>query len=185
MRSFAICLALSLAFVGIPVRSETFRRPGPPFSITYPDGWKLQPGEEGLLTRAIGPGSAMNVSVAAASQADFDADRFSDAELEAIGQRLAASVANDLEDFELLESGIAALGGKRAAYFRWRARSEVPDGPVETVGYYVATAHRGLVYSVTGVTKARLAPRMQPLILAAIGSFRFLDTSVPGEAESP
>jgi len=98
----------------------------------------------------------MNVSVAAASQADFDADRFSD-----------------------------TLGGKRAAYFRWRARTEVPSGPVETVGYYVATAHRGLVYSVTGVTKARLARRTQPLIQGAIESFRFLDTGVPGEAEAP
>lgn len=185
MRSLAVCLVLSLTLVGNPVRSETFRSPGPPFSITYPDGWKIQPAGEGLLTRAIGPGSAMNVSVAAASQADFDADRFSNAELEAIGERLAASVANDLKDFELLERGIATLGGKRAAYFRWRARSEVPSGPVETVGTYVATAHRGLVYSVTGVTKARLARRTQPLIRAAIESFRFLDTGAPGEAEAP
>lgn len=185
MRSLAVCLALSLVVVGNPVRSETFRSPGPPFSITYPDGWKLQPGEEGLLTRAIGPGSAMNVSVAAASRPDFDADRFSDAALEAMGARLAASVAKDLKDFELLESGSATLGGKRAAYFRWRARSEVPSGPVETVGYYIATAHRGLVYSVTGVTKARLARRTQPLILAAIESFRFLETGGPGESESP
>jgi len=43
MRSLTVCLALSLMLVGIPVRAETFRSPGPLFSITYPDGWKIQP----------------------------------------------------------------------------------------------------------------------------------------------
>ena len=139
-------------------------------------------GRRGSADDAVGPGSAMNVSVAAASRPDFDADRFSDAELQRIGDRLAASVAGELKNFELVERGAATLGGKRAAYFRWRALSELPSGRVETVGYYVATAHRGLVYSVTGVTQARLAKRMQPRILDAIQSFRFIETSVPGEA---
>jgi hypothetical protein len=50
-----------------------------------------------------------------------------------------------------------------------------PSGPVETVGHYVATAHRGFVYSVTGVTQRKLQRRMQPLILKSIQSFRFGD----------
>jgi hypothetical protein len=178
-------LALSLLGFALPAGAETYRNATPGFSIDYPDGWKIQPGEGELRTSAVGPGSAMNVSVAAASRPDFDADRFSDAELQRIGDRLAASVAGELKNFELVERGAATLGGKRAAYFRWRALSELPSGRVETVGYYVATAHRGLVYSVTGVTQARLAKRMQPRILDAIESFRFVETSVPGEAESP
>lgn len=179
MRSLAICLALSLAFVPKPVRSETYRNATPPFSIEYPDGWKVLPGEEGLATRAVGPGSAMNVSVAAASRPDFDADGFTDEELLRIADGLAAAVAGALADFELLERGPARLGGKRAAYFRYRATVALPDGRVETVGHYVATAHRGLVYSVTGVTQARLARRTQAQILGAIESFRFLEASGP------
>jgi len=60
-----------------------------------------------------------------------------------------------------------------------------PDGPVETVGLYYATAHRGLVYSVTGVTQAKLARRTQPVIVAAIQSFRFLDAGAPGGGAPP
>jgi hypothetical protein len=184
-RSFVACLAVALAFVGFPVRSETFRSSGPPFSIEYPDGWKILPAEGGLLTRAVGPGSAMNVSVAAASRPDFDADRFSDAELDRIAQELADATAGALEGFELLERGKAKLGGKPAAFFRYRAVVQSPKGSVETIGIYYATAHRGLVYSVTGVTRARLARRTQPEIIGAIQSFRFPETSAPGGAESP
>lgn len=173
MRSLALCLVLSLPFVGNPVRSETYRNATPPFSIEYPDGWKVLPGAGGLTTRAVGPGSAMNVSVAAASRPDFDADRFSDAELRQIADGLAAAVAGALEGFELLERGPARLGGKRAAYFRYRATVALPEGRVETIGHYVATAHRGRVYSVTGVTQAALARREQARILDAIASFRF------------
>jgi hypothetical protein len=173
MRDLALCLALSLVLVGNPVRSETYQNASPGFSIDYPEGWKVLPGEGGLATRAVGAGSAMNVSVAAASRPDFDADRFSDAEMQEIADGLAAAVAGSLRSFELLERGPARLGGKRAAYFRYRARVELPSGPVETIGHYVATAHKGLVFSVTGVTQARLAKREQPRILAAIQSFRF------------
>lgn len=56
-------------------------------------------------------------------------------------------------------------------------------GPLETVGHYVATAHRGLVYSVTGVTQRKLQRRMQPLILKSIQSFRFGDTSAEDPAQ--
>jgi hypothetical protein len=122
----------------------------------------------------------MNVSVAAASRPDFDADQFTDEELLRIADGLVAAVAGALGDFELLERGPARLGGKRAAYFRYRAVVQKPDGRVETLGHYIATAHRGLVYSVTGVTQARLARRMQPRILAAIESFRLLEASGPG-----
>ena len=45
------------------------------------------------------------------------------------------------------------------------------------MGYYVATAHRGRDYSVTGVTQKRFRARMQRVILEAIGSFRFTDAS--------
>jgi len=182
MRSLALCLALSLTFVGNPVRSETYRNATPAFSIDYPEGWKVLPGEEGLSTRAVGPGSAMNVSVAAASRPDFDADQFTDEELLRVADGLVAAVASALGDFELLERGPARLGGKRAAYFRYRAVVERPDGRVETLGHYIATAHRGLVYSVTGVTQKKLQRRMQPLILKSIQSFRFGDVGADGAA---
>jgi hypothetical protein len=167
------CLVAILVGVSFPVRSETYRSAGPPFAIDYPDGWKILPGEGELLTRAVGPGSAMNVSVAAARTPDFDADRFSHADLERIGRELAAATAGALEGFELLETGTGRLGGKPAAFFRYRAVVRQPDGPVETIGLYYATAHRGLVYSVTGVTQARLARRTQAAIQGAIRSFRF------------
>ena len=170
-------LALALALVAFPVRSEVYRNPGPPFSIDYPEGWKILPGEGGLATRAIGPGSAMNVSVAAARRPDFDADRFTGAELERIADELAAATAGALRGFELIERGRAELGGKPAAFFSYRAVVDQPGGPVETVGHYVATAHRGLVYSVTGVTQRKLQRRMQPLILESIQSFRFGDVA--------
>jgi hypothetical protein len=176
-RLAAASLALALAFVAFPVRSETYRNAGPPFSIDYPDGWKILPGEGGLATRAVGPGSAMNVSVAAARRPDFDAERFTGAELEEIADELAAATAHALRDFELIERGRAELGGKPAAFFSYRAVVDQPGGPIETVGHYVATAHRGLVYSVTGVTQRRLQRRMQPLILKSIRSFRFGDAS--------
>jgi hypothetical protein len=115
----------------------------------------------------------MNLSVAAARRPDFDADRFSDAELDAIAKELAAATAGALEGFELLETGKGRLGGKPAAFFRYRAVVQQPQGPVETIGLYYATAHRGLVYSVTGVTQAKLARRTQPAIRDAIESFRF------------
>ena len=185
-RTSALALAallLLLGAVGIPVRAETFRSDTPPFSIDYPKGWKIREGEGGLRTRAVGPGSAMNVSVAAAKRPDFDADRFSDAELDQIADELAAATAAALKDFQLIERGKAQLGGKPAAYFVYRAVVELPKGPVETVGLYYATAHRGLVYSVTGVMQARLQSRMEPAILAAIRSFRFTDASAPPGAE--
>jgi hypothetical protein len=166
-------LALALACVAFPVRSETYRSAGPPFSITYPDGWKVLPGEGELRTRAVGPGGAMNVSIAAAERPDFDADRFSDAQLLQIADGLADAVSSALEDFELLERGPATLGGKRAAYFRYKAVVTLPKGRVETFGHYVATAHRGLVYSVTAVTQSSQARRNQPRLMEAIASFRF------------
>jgi hypothetical protein len=127
----------------------------------------------------------MNVSVAAAKRPDFDADRFSEADLERIADELAAATAGALEGFELLERGRAKLGGKPAAFFRYRAVVQQPSGPVETVGLYYATAHRGLVYSVTGVTQAKLARRNQPAMIDAIQSFRFLDAGAPAEGERP
>jgi hypothetical protein len=183
-RSLFVCLALALVCVGFPVRSETYRNAGPPFSIDYPKGWKVLSGEGELVTRAIGPGSAMNVSVAAARRPDFDADTFSDAELDQIAQELANATAAALEGFELLEKGKGKLGGKPAAYFRYRASVNTPKGPVETIGLYYATAHRGLVYSVTAVTQARLARRMQPEMIDAIQSFRF-GTGAPVGDEQP
>ena len=57
----------------------------------------------------------------------------------------------------------------------YRAVVELPKGPVETVGLYYATAHRGLVYSVTGVMQARHQKRLEPAILQSIRSFRFTD----------
>jgi hypothetical protein len=124
----------------------------------------------------------MNVSIAAASRPDFDADRFSDADLEQIARELAAATAGALQGFELLETGKARLGGKPAAFFRYRAVVQQPRGPVETIGLYYATAHQGLVYSVTGVTQAKLARRTQPAIQGAIESFRF-ETGAAGAAE--
>lgn len=186
-RSLVIAFALLLASspVAFPVRSETFQSNTPPFAIDYPRGWQIRDGEGGLATRAVGPGSAMNVSVAAAARPDFDADRFSDADLDRIADDLAAATAGALEGFELLERGKAKLGGKPAAFFRYRAVVQLPDGPVETVGLYYATAHRGLVYSVTGVTQAKLARRTQPAIIDAIQSFRFLGASAPPGGERP
>ena len=182
LRLAAAWLALALAFP-FPVRSETYRNAGPPFSIDYPKGWKILPGEGGLATRAVGPGSAMNVSVAAARRPDFDAESFTGAELEEIADALAAATAGALQDFELIERGRAELGGKHAAFFSYRAVIDQPGGdPVETVGHYVATAHRGLVYSVTGVTQRKLQRRMQPLILESIRSFRFGDPSAAAPA---
>jgi hypothetical protein len=125
----------------------------------------------------------MNVSVAAASRPDFDADDFTAAELDQIADGLVAATAGALKDFHLIERGKAQLGGKRAAYFVYRAVVELQDGPVRTVGLYYATAHRGLVYSVTGVTQERLRERMEPAILGAIRSFRFTDASAPPGAE--
>ena len=55
-------------------------------------------------------------------------------------------------------------------------------GTVETIGLYYATAHHGLVYSVTGVTQAKLARRTQPDIIEAIRSFRF-EAAAPAAAE--
>jgi hypothetical protein len=182
MRACVACLAVILAGVSFPVRSETVRNAVPPFSIDYPDGWKVLPGEGELLTRAIGPGSAMNVSVAAARRPDFDADRFSEGDLERIAQELAAATAGALEGFELLETGKGRLGGKPAAFFRYRATVQQPKGAVETIGLYYATAHHGLVYSVTGVTQAKLARRTQPDIIEAIRSFRF-EAAAPPAAE--
>jgi hypothetical protein len=179
----AACLATALVAVGIPVRSETFRSSGPPFSIDYPDGFRILPAEGELLTRAVGPGSAMNVSVAASRRPDLDAERFSDADLDRIADELAAATAAALEGFELLERGKAELGGKPAAFFRYRAVVKLPKGAVETVGLYFATAHRGLVYSVTGVTQAKLARRMQPAMLASVHSFRFEDAGAARPAE--
>ena len=184
MKSVSVALVvLALVHVAKPVRSETYRNPGPPFSIEVPDGWKILPGEGGLATRAIGPGSAMNVSVAAASRPDFDADRFTGAELEQMAHRLAAATASALRSFELIESGRAELGGKPAAYFHYRAVVDSPSGRVATVGHYVATAHEGLVYSVTGVTQRRLQRRMQPEIMKAIQSFRFTGPGAPDPAK--
>ena len=178
-----VALLLALAYVPKPVRSETYRNAGPPFSIDYPEGWKILPGEGGLATRAIGPGSAMNVSIAAAKRPDFDAERFTGAELERIADELAAATAGALRGFELLERGRAELGGKPAAYFSYRALVDSPNGSVETVGHYVATAHQGLVYSVTGVTQQRLQRKMQPLILKSIQSFRFGEASAAQPAQ--
>ena len=183
LRLAAAGLALALAFVAFPVRSEVYRNAGPPFSIDYPDGWTILPGEGGLATRAVAPGSAMNVSVAAARRPDFDAEHFTGAELEEIADELAAATARALRGVELIERGRAELGGKPAAFFSYRAVVDQPGGPVETVGHYVATAHRGLVYSVTGVTQRRLQRRMQPLILKSIQSFRFGDASVARPAQ--
>jgi len=180
--ALALGALLTLGTVGFPVRAETFQSQTPPFAIDYPKGWKLREGEGGLRTRAVGPGSAMNVSVAAASRPDFDADRFSDAELDRIADELAAATAGALKDFRLLERGKAQLGGKPAAYFMYRATVELPRGPVETVGLYYATAHRGLVYSVTGVTQEKLRKRMQPAIVESIRSFRFLEAATPDGA---
>ena len=180
---FGLALLLALAHVANPVRPETYRNPGPPFAIDYPDGWKILPGEGGLATRAIGPGSAMNVSVAAARSPDFDVDRFTGAELEQIADELAAATAGALRSFELIERGRAELGGKPAAWFSYRAVVDSPGGRVETVGHYVATAHQGLVYSVTGVTQQRLQRRMQPEIMKAIRSFRFTEPAAPRPAE--
>jgi hypothetical protein len=174
-RLAAACLALALALVAFPVRSETYVNSGPRFAIDYPEGWRILPGEGGLATRAVGPGSAMNVSVTAASHPDFDAERFTGAELEQIASRLAAATASALRGFELIDRGRAELGGKPAAFFSYRAVVDSANGPVETVGHYFATAHRGLVYSVTGVTQKRLQRRMQPVILEAVRSFRFND----------
>jgi hypothetical protein len=186
-RSLAIAFVLLLASspVAFPVRSETFQSNTPPFAIDYPKGWKIRDGEGGIATRAVGPGSAMNVSVAAASRPDFDADRFSDADLDRIAGELAAATAGALEEFELLETGRAKLGGKPAAFFRYRAVVQQAKGPIQTVGVYYATAHRGLVYSVTGVTQARLARDTHPAIIDAIQSFRFLDAGAPAEGERP
>ena len=80
----ARCCCSASSHVAFPVRSETFQSNTPPFAIDYPKGWKIRDGEGGLATRAVGPGSAMNVSVAAASRPDLDADRFSDADLDRI-----------------------------------------------------------------------------------------------------
>ena len=178
-----LAMLLALAHVAKPVRSETYRNPGPPFAIDYPEGWKILPGEGGLATRAIGPGSAMNVSVAAARRPDFDAARFTGDELEEIADELATATAGALDHFELIDRGRAELGGKPAAFFSYRAVVESPSGRVETVGHYVATAHAGLVYSVTGVTQKRLQRRMQPEILKAIQSFRFTGPGAPKPAE--
>jgi hypothetical protein len=174
---------LALAGVGMPVRSETFRSGWPPFEIDYPDGWKLREPEGELRTRAVGPGSAMNVSVAAAIRPDLDADRFTDANLERIADELAAATADALREFEVIESGKAQLGGKPAAYFVYRALVDFRKGPVKTVGIYYATAHRGLVYSVTGVTLERRRKHVEPQILASIRSFRFTDQSETAGAE--
>jgi hypothetical protein len=174
-----VCLAAILAGVSFPVRSETHRNSVPPLAIDCPDAWKILAGEGELLTRAVGPGGAMNVSVAAARRPDFDAERFSHAELDEIAQELAAATAGALQGFELLETGRGRLGGKPAAFFRYRAVVQQPKGPVETIGLYYATAHRGLVYSVTGVTQAKLARRTQPAIEGAI---RF-ETGGPARAE--
>jgi hypothetical protein len=181
--ALALGALLLVCHVGIPVRAETFQSDTPPFSIDYPKGWKIRDGEGGLRTRAVGPGSAMNVSVAAASRPDFDADSFSADELEQIADGLVAATAGALKDFQLIERGRAQLGGKPAAYFVYRAVVEQPDGHVKTVGLYYATAHRGLVYSVTGVTQERLRERMEPAILRAIRSFRFGDASAPADAK--
>ena len=185
MRPFAAGLGLVLACLATPVGSETYHNGTPPFSIEYPDGWKVLPGEGGLATRAVGNGSAMNVSVSAASRPDLDADHFSDEELLRIADGLVAAVAGALHDFELLERGPARLGGKRAAYFRYRAKVDLAGKPVETIGNFIATAHHGLVYSVTGVTRAGLARRTQPQILAAIRSFAFGDAGAAGPAAAP
>ena len=184
-RTSAVALGalLLLTHVGIPVRAETFQSSTPPFAIDYPKGWRIREGEGGLRTRAVGPGSAMNVSVAAASRPDFDADQFSDAELDRIAEELAAATAGALKGFQLLERGKTQLGGKPAVYFVYRAVVELPKGPVATVGLYYATAHRGLVYSVTGVTQEKLRKRMQPAILEAIRSFRFTEASAPPDAK--
>jgi hypothetical protein len=64
-------------------------------------------------------------------------------------------------------------------FFSYRAVVDGPDGSVETVGHYVATAHRGLVYSVTGVTQRSRQRETQPEIMKAIQSFRFLDADYP------
>ncbi len=181
--ALALGVLLLASDVGIPVRAETFRSNTPPFSIDYPKDWEIREGEGELRTRAVGPGSAMNVSVAAASRPDFDADHFSDAELDRIADDLAATTAGALKDFQLLDRGKAQLGGKPAAYFVYRAVVELPKGRVATIGFYYATAHRGLVYSVVGVTQEKLRKRMQPAILEAIRSFRFTDASTPPSAE--
>lgn len=173
----ALAWLLALASVAAPVVAESFHSDVYAFSITYPEGWKLGTGEGEIVTRAIGPGSAMNVSVAAASRPDFDAEGFTGAQLERIAERLATTAAGALKDFALIERDRAQLGGKPAAYFSYRAVVDSPRGAVETVGYYVATAHRGRDYSVTGVTQKRFRARMQRVILEAIGSFRFTDAS--------
>jgi len=184
-RIFVVALGglLALTSVAAPVGAESFHSDVYAFSITYPDDWKL--GEESgeIVSRAVGPGCAMNVSVARASRPDFDAERFSGAELERIAERLAAATAGALQGFELIERGRAQLGGKPAAFFSYRAVVELPTGPIETVGHYVATAHRGRVYSVTGVTQRKVQKQMQPVILKAIQSFRFTDASDPDPAE--
>ena len=48
-------LACGVLLAAGPLVAETYRNPGPPFEIDYPDGWKILPGEGGLATRARGP----------------------------------------------------------------------------------------------------------------------------------
>ena len=183
-RTSALALAalLGLANVGTPVRAETFQSDTPPFSIDYPKGWQIRDGEDEIRTRAVGPGGAMNVSVAAASRPDFDSAGFSDADFVHIADELAAAAAAALKEFQVIERGKAQLGGKPAAYFVYRAVVDQPDGRVETVGLYYATAYRGLVYSVTGVMQARLQKKLEPAILKSIRSFRFPEASAPPAA---
>jgi hypothetical protein len=173
-------LVAGIAVVASPFWAETYRNSGPPFEIDYPDGWRVLPGEGGIATRAVGPGGSMNVSVAAARRPDFDADEFTGSELEQIADGLVAATASALREFELVERGRTELGGKPAAFFSYRAVVKGRDGPIHTVGTYVATAHRGLVYSVTGVSERREQRRATAAIRKASESFRFLEAGSAG-----
>lgn len=178
-------LACTILAIGAPLEAETYRNPGPPFEIDYPAGWKILPGDRGIATRAVGPGGSINVSVSAASRPDFDASDFTGAELEQIADGLVAATASALQGFELDERGRTELGGKPAAFFTYRAVVDGPEGAIATVGRYVATAHRGLIYGVAGVSEQRAPRRVTRAIDAAIRSFRFVDAGGAGPGEPP
>jgi len=132
----ALAWLLALASVAAPVVAESFHSDVYAFSITYPEGWKLGTGEGEIVTRAIGPGSAMNVSVAATSRPDFDAEGFTGAQLERIAERLATTAAGALKGFALIERDRAQLGGKprrpTSATGPWSIRPEELSRPWAT-----------------------------------------------------
>ena len=127
----------------------------------------------------------MNVSVAAASRPDFDADHFSDAELDRIADELAAATAGALEGFELLERGKAKLGGKPAAFFRYRAVVQLPEGNGRDRGPLLRDRAPRPRLQRDGRDPGEARRRTQPAIIDAIQSFRFLDAGAPAEGERP